>query len=281
MKFCIYIIQNTVNNKIYVGQTSNFDNRIKKHKRIAKLGKDQRHLYRAINKYKWENFTYFIIEYFSNINDVNDAEEFWIAYFRSWDRSIGYNLTFGGGCAIPTIETREKMRIAKLGKPNPKMQGSNHPFYGVKGEKHHRYGILHTQDAKNKIAKANIGRDFPKGSAHSNSILTEESVLYIREYFFNNQHIKTKDAVSYLSTKFNVEESTIENIIYNVSWKHVKKFDNTNKNIKIKDTDVIFIRQQMNLAINKTAKRKELAIQFNVSKHTIYEIETKRKRKKL
>ena len=279
MSYQIYIFQNKINSKIYVGQTTNFDSRVKKHIRNAFKDNKNSHFYSALRADGIDNFNYFVIDELASKEELDDAEMFWIQYFRSWDRSFGYNLTLGGDGNIPTTETREKMRLAKLGKPNPNMQGDKHPFYGLTGKQHHRYGISHTDEAKKKISEANIGRDFPKGSQQSNSRIIEEDVLFMREYFTNNPQIKTSDIFTLLANQFNIEEGTVESIIYNYSWKHVKMFPIVNKNIKIKDDDVIFIRQEMSIATKKVARRKELAAQFNVSTHSIYEIETRRKRK--
>src|ERR1700677_4923302 len=189
MPFQIYIFQNKINNKIYVGQATNFTARVKQHIRNAKNGKKNHHFYSALSKYGIDQFNYFIIEDLECKKELDEAEKFWIQYFRSWDREIGYNLTFGGNGQIPTKETREKMSLAKLGKPNPNMQGENHPLYGITGKQHHRYGVPHTDEAKKKIAEANVGRDFPKGSKQHNSKITENDVLFMREYFSNNSNL--------------------------------------------------------------------------------------------
>lgn len=274
----IYILQNKINNKIYIGQTIDFEARLERHIRGAK--KDLRHLYCAIRKYGWHNFNYFIIEEI-DLLEINEAECFWIDYFRSWDRAFGYNLTRGGEGGIPTKETRAKMRLAKLGKPNPNMQGENHPLYGITGENHHRFGTTHTDEAKRKIAEANIGRDFPKGSGVYNSLLTEEDVLYMRKYFSENTHIKTKEIVKYLAEHFSIMEGTVESIIYNLSWKHVEQFETKNKNKKLQKDDVIYIRQEMQSTNNKSIRRRELAAKYNISISAIYDIEAKRRWKNI
>jgi group I intron endonuclease len=279
MAYQIYLFQNKINNKIYIGQTVNFKRRLKKHIKNANENRKNSHFYSALKKYGIDQFDYFIIEELSSKKEMDDAEIFWIEYFRSWDREIGYNLTFGGEGCIPTTETREKMRQAKLGKSNPKMQGANHPFFGIKGEQHHRFGVPHTNEAKKKIAAANVDREYPQGSDLYNSKVNEEDVLYMREYFTNHQEYKTKDVFIYLANLFNIDEGTVESIVYNFSWKHVKMFPILNKNRKITTENVIDIRREMSNATDKVIKRKELANKYGVSYNTIYEIETYRRRK--
>ena len=53
---CIYKLTNTINDKVYIGQTVNFRARRSKHKNSWKPGRPKTYLSRAINKYGWENF---------------------------------------------------------------------------------------------------------------------------------------------------------------------------------------------------------------------------------
>ncbi len=36
MEFSVYVIKNSTNNKIYIGQTSNLENRLKRHNKVLK-----------------------------------------------------------------------------------------------------------------------------------------------------------------------------------------------------------------------------------------------------
>ena len=141
----IYVLQNKINNKIYIGQTINFKNRISAHFRIARSGKQNRHLYNAIRLHGWENFKSFVLEEVPR-SEADETEMLWISIFNTNNSYYGYNSSSGGGAGgrVPTEATRIKMRDAKLGKPALHMQGENHPLFGVKGENHHRFGSKHT-----------------------------------------------------------------------------------------------------------------------------------------
>lgn len=76
---------------------------------------------------------------------------------------------------------------------------------------------------------------------------------------------------------FDINPGTVESIIYEYSWKHVKIFPTVKKNQKLMEQDVIDIRKEMSCTPNKVDKRKELAIKYGISSHSVYEIETKRK----
>lgn len=93
MKGIVYLIENQVNNKKYVGKTyQTLQNRWKEHCKTAKRDEAQhRPLYRAINKYGIENFSISIIEQTDNLEE---REKFWINYYNSY--AEGYNATLGG-----------------------------------------------------------------------------------------------------------------------------------------------------------------------------------------
>lgn len=91
----IYKITNTVNQKGYIGKTTNsIEKRWKEHKHdyTRDYCKD-RPLYRAMNKYGIENF---IIEQLEevDIKDLSNREIYWIEYYHTF--SNGYNATLGG-----------------------------------------------------------------------------------------------------------------------------------------------------------------------------------------
>lgn len=82
-----------MNNKIYIGQTVDVKNRMKYHKNC----KNHYPLYHAIRKYKWDNFSLTILDEYNTLDEINEAEEFYISYLNSRDRNVGYNLAPGGG----------------------------------------------------------------------------------------------------------------------------------------------------------------------------------------
>ncbi len=90
----IYKIQNTVNGKVYIGQTKrDLSLRIKEHLNAAKSGKDF-YIGNAINKYGWSNFEVSVLAKASSIDELNRLERKYIEEYRSDE--IGYNLSPGG-----------------------------------------------------------------------------------------------------------------------------------------------------------------------------------------
>ncbi len=94
MKSGIYGIKNKVNNKIYVGQTYDFQYRWGKHKTALRTNThSNRKLQFAWNKYGENNFEFFIIEE-CDLDVINEREIYWIEFYDSLNS--GYNLCEGG-----------------------------------------------------------------------------------------------------------------------------------------------------------------------------------------
>ena len=93
MKGYIYLIENKINDKKYVGKTYlSIEERWKQHCRDAfRACMEHRPLYAAIQKYGVENFTVSELEYCEN---CEEREKYWIAHYNSYHE--GYNATLGG-----------------------------------------------------------------------------------------------------------------------------------------------------------------------------------------
>ncbi len=93
---CIYKITNTINNKVYIGQTSKTaQERFNAHIKKAKAHVN-RYLYDAMNHYGIENFSVEEIEKCSK-EMLDEREIYWIAFYKSDNKEFGYNMTKGGG----------------------------------------------------------------------------------------------------------------------------------------------------------------------------------------
>lgn len=96
---CIYIINNDINDKIYVGKTKQRDRRARwrNHRSDCNRGKQPNSLlYKAMRKYGLEHFDFKIIEEDIPENQLNKREQYWIKYYDSHNPNKGYNLTDGG-----------------------------------------------------------------------------------------------------------------------------------------------------------------------------------------
>lgn len=96
----IYKITNKINNKSYIGQSINIEQRWKTHK-TSPFNKNCVHynclFYKAIRKYGIDNFIFEVLEECEK-NRLNEREIYWIAYYQTHNKKYGYNMTDGGDC---------------------------------------------------------------------------------------------------------------------------------------------------------------------------------------
>ena len=92
----IYKITNTLNNKVYIGQTTqSLEHRWQAHLRAANANVPHFALQKAINKYGSENFICEIVEDNIDEKNLNAREKYWIQKYDSHGLN-GYNCTDGG-----------------------------------------------------------------------------------------------------------------------------------------------------------------------------------------
>ena len=109
MKGFIYIIRNTINNKVYIGQTrTSVQQRWKEHLRHAPYG-DQI-INRAMKKYGVNNFYIETLE-ICDLDILDEREIYYIELFDATDKSKGYNISIGGN--TPRFK-RPVLNIAEL-----------------------------------------------------------------------------------------------------------------------------------------------------------------------
>lgn len=83
----IYKTTNLINGKIYIGQDRNNN--------PSYLGSGKS-LIKAIKKYGKETFKKEILEECTDNNHLNEREVYWISFYNSRDRKVGYNISEGG-----------------------------------------------------------------------------------------------------------------------------------------------------------------------------------------
>lgn len=80
----IYLIRNTINNKVYIGQSTDIERRWVEHKRKYSLEKNKNIiLYKAFKKYGLDNFSFEILEECKE-EELNERETFYIGLYKSY-----------------------------------------------------------------------------------------------------------------------------------------------------------------------------------------------------
>lgn len=108
----IYLIKNTVNGKIYVGQSVHVRTRIVQHINAANAGKYQWRICRAMRKYGIENFEASLLEV-CHVDNLNSREEYWIEKLDS--ARLGYNIATKAQSNLgikKTPEQKSRLRLA-------------------------------------------------------------------------------------------------------------------------------------------------------------------------
>ena len=128
----IYKITNTINNKCYIGQSTDLAKRIRKHIKTLIGGTNRNeHLQNAYNKYGTGSFTIEIIEECQKEN-LDEREIFWIDYYHSYDPRYGYNKTKGGTGGDSYLEVADEEYKEKIKtKLSENKKGALNPLYGT------------------------------------------------------------------------------------------------------------------------------------------------------
>lgn len=156
----IYLIKNLINNKVYIGQTiRGIEQRWKEH---VSGKKECQYFQYAIEKHKPENFDKQVICYANSLQELNILEEFWINFYNSRDRNVGYNIAKGGFNTQHSDETKKKISDSNKGRimSDEQKQHLSNIFTGVNN---------HTPASLEKIRQANLGNTHSRGRK-----LTEE-----------------------------------------------------------------------------------------------------------
>ena len=106
----IYLFENIINKKIYIGQAKDLHERAYTHF----FGNPELYFHRALKKYGEEGFNIYILEY-TNIEDLDNKEIFYIKKYNSNNPEYGYNMTAGGqGQFGHLLSDEQKEKLAEL-----------------------------------------------------------------------------------------------------------------------------------------------------------------------
>lgn len=221
----IYMIQNRVNGKMYIGQAVDIERRWGRHKNDLRGNYHiNKHLQSAWNKYGESNFEFTVI-WECDESQLNIMEEYYITKLKTYDRGFGYNKTYGGDGVRPTEETKKKMSEAAKGR-------------------------THSEDAKKKMSEARKGHIVSEETkkklreAHKGKSLSEEHKKKLRENhadfkgenhpMFGKHHSKeTKKKLSDINIGKTIPEETREKISENNSryWEGKTRSEETRNKI--------------------------------------------------
>lgn len=162
--YTIYAHINLVNQKVYIGQTSQFP--LSKRWKNGKAYNSCRYFQNAINKYGWDNFAHVVLEEcYCDQNEINEKEKYWIALYDSKNPDKGYNITSGG-----------YSELSPLAKLKAEEWKANHPeFLQQRVQDIHKWQNEHPDEMleirRNNVKKATAKRKKPV-------VCVETGILY-------------------------------------------------------------------------------------------------------
>lgn len=192
--YYIYKISNTLNSKLYIGQTIHPKIRWWQHKSDAKNPeKTKQYIHRAMSKHGIENFTYEVIDFAFTQSQADCIETALIKLHQTRNKDKGYNLMSGGKVSqhseatkkiiadyvkanpvnswVNYTEEEKQERLDNLydaGFGNTNLKGENHPMFGkthspeaiakIKQKRANQVLPAYTEERREKLRKSNTGK---------------------------------------------------------------------------------------------------------------------------
>lgn len=178
----VYQAHNPITNTFYIGKTvKTLDHRKKQHNVDAGLNRNNSYFHKAIRKYGFDIFSWYVLEETIDKEVLAEAEIRWIKLLKDCGHKI-YNLTSGGDGGSTnnhwkgktlSEETREKISngLKEYFRNNESPTKGTHPL-----------GKKHTEETKRKISQTKLGHR-----------VSEETKQKLREAFTGKElpdHVK-------------------------------------------------------------------------------------------
>ena len=145
----IYLLRNTVNGKLYVGQSVHTGRRWHEHKKSAARG-DKSPLYNSIRKYGCDAFEFVVVEVCDPLK-LDEREEFWFSFYDVRNPSKGYNI-------LPAGQNGRVMDEATRKWLSDSMRGRKLAPETIEKIRATNTGRKHSEATKKKQSLAHIGK---------------------------------------------------------------------------------------------------------------------------
>ena len=112
----IYIIINNLNNKVYIGQSTNIHQRFIDHFKTSAIKARPYSLHKDIAKYGKENFGKKVLQY-CNKKDLDYFEKYWILKYRAANKPM-YNVINGAPTNAKNMAEMKRKQFSRMNKIN-------------------------------------------------------------------------------------------------------------------------------------------------------------------
>ena len=168
----IYKITNTINNKMYIGQTIQKNPKMRWYDHCARTrGGQNNHLYNSMRLYGVENFVWEVIDSANNLDELNLKEQHWLDEYRKITEV--YNLREAGNNKTHSEQSKEKMKESqRLAHARRRSEGKDGGWKRIdggamKGKDHPRKGTSGLwkmpKEAKEKLSQIQLERSGTRG----------------------------------------------------------------------------------------------------------------------
>lgn len=244
----IYKTTNLINGKIYIGQELMDKSDYFGSGHLIKL---------AIKKYGKNSFNKEILEICSSIEQLNDREKYWISFYNSTNKEIGYNISKGG-------------QAGKLLEVESKKGLSYDEYYGIEKSR-----SIKKKMSQKRLGKPHIYKNISKEDVYqkiSNSLLNrtlnDEIKLKIsdsvKEYYNTEKGINQRIKQSLEKSNTKLSEETKQKIKKSMAGKCPTKLE-IHPSAKIWK----FYDNNNELIFSGLGNKKEILLQLNINERNI------------
>lgn len=226
----VYTITNIINNKLYIGCSSNIYKRFNDHKAFLRNNSHpNRYLQSVYNKHGKECLKFEILVE-SDEEFMYSEENYWVNMLSSFDRTFGYNLRL-------TTPYKNKVRHSE----ETKFKISQ----GCKGRRSPQKGKKSSEETKLRLSNSLKGRTINKNSIDKRVKTRKEKAIINGYYMKESTKRKIGDANKKPKTQPHIDALIKSSpnkrkiVMYNFNWEFIKNFDSLSD-----------ARRELNCAVN-------------------------------
>lgn len=221
---CVYKITNTLNGKVYIGQTVDYRKRKVGHfSYLRRNAHRNRYLQKSFNKYGESSFKMEIIKECA-VDELDKLEIYYMRKYNSIDKTLGYNMVIGGNTnkSFPDY-IRQKMSRSQKGRI---ISEEHRKRIG----KWHKGKTISPKDIE-KANKTKKNNQIQWGETNPNAVLTNDDVEKLIKDMLNG--LTVEDVMK----KYKCSRQTVYGITRNRTYKAIlpnlrKKLYNLNEENK-------------------------------------------------
>ena len=189
----IYKIQSLVDNKVYIGYSSNIKKRFLVHKHHLRKGiHENSYLQNAWDKHGEINFLFEILEE-CLLDECIQKEDVYVKQYKSHHRRFGYNLALTGVGNIGKMPKYILEKSIKTRKENAVKRGYWFKPETIKKQADGRRGFKHTADTIEKIRAASTGR---KKSKEVIQKTVDANIISVEQYTLDGIYLRDFSSIS-------------------------------------------------------------------------------------